>query len=458
MMESHKQYTGIYRTHRDMVDDGSNAVMNSHREAAAAQLDLQGLPTTKVERYKYTDAEAAFAPDYGLNLRRLAPGADPYATFKCNVPNLSTSLFFVVNDVPCAAPQSSRALLPEGVMVCTLNEAAQHHADIVERYYNRAAATDRDFRTGHDGVTLLNTMLAQDGMLIYLPEGCRLKAPIQVVNVASAKADMMSVRRIVVVAGRGAKGSVLLCDHAEGEGRYLTTQVAEVYAEEDAELNVYSIEETNARTTRFSTIYVEQQANSRFSYDGIALTCGQSRNRLDVRLRGEGATAEMYGAVIADSEQRADNNIVVEHLAPKCTSDMLYKYVLGGHSTGAFAGKVYVAPGAQQTASEQTNANLCASPTARAYSQPMLEIYADDVKCNHGSTIGKLDEGALFYMRQRGIPEAEARLLLQHAFVNEVLRHVDIEHLHDRLSHLVEMRFRGELGSQCHGCRGCGKK
>ena len=166
MMESHKQYTGIYRTHRDMVDDGSNAVMNSHREAAAAQLDLQGLPTTKVERYKYTDAEAAFAPDYGLNLRRLAPGADPYVTFKCNVPNLSTSLFFVVNDVPCAAPQSSRALLPEGVMVCTLNEAAQHHADIVERYYNRAAATDRDFRTGHDGVTLLNTMLAQDGMLI----------------------------------------------------------------------------------------------------------------------------------------------------------------------------------------------------------------------------------------------------------------------------------------------------
>ena len=234
--------------------------------------------------------------------------------------------------------------------------------------------------------------------------------------------------------------------------------MAEVYAEEGAELNVYSIEETNARTTRFSTIYVEQQANSRFSYDGIALTCGQSRNRLDVRLRGEGATAEMYGAVIADSEQRADNNIVVEHLAPKCTSDMLYKYVLGGHSTGAFAGKVYVAPGAQQTASEQTNANLCASPTARAYSQPMLEIYADDVKCNHGSTIGKLDEGALFYMRQRGIPEAEARLLLQHAFVNEVLRHVDIEHLHDRLSHLVEMRFRGELGSQCHGCRGCGKK
>lgn len=135
---------------------------------------------------------------------------------------------------------------------------------------------------------------------------------------------------------------------------------------------------------------------------------------------------------------------------------MLYKYVLNEHSVGAFAGKVYVAPGAQQTASQQTNANLCVSPTARAFSQPMLEIYADDVKCNHGSSIGKLDETALFYMRQRGIPEVEARLLLQHAFINDVLRHVEIPHLHDRLSQLVELRFRGEL-SKCKGCHGCVK-
>ena len=221
-------------------------------------------------------------------------------------------------------------------------------------------------------------------------------------------------------------------------------------------MNIYSVEETTALNTRYSTIYAEQAEGSRVNYDGVALTCGTSRNRLDVRLRGEGARTELYGAVIADGQQRVDNNILVEHLSPKCTSDMLYKYVLDDHSVGAFAGKVYVAPGAQQTASEQTNANLCAAPTARAFSQPMLEIYADDVKCNHGSTIGKLDETALFYMRQRGIPEDEARLLLQHAFVNEVLRHVQIEHLQERLSHLVEKRFRGELG-KCRTCKGCTK-
>lgn len=453
-MDSHLQYIDLYRQHRDLMDNGSIGVMNARREEAASLLAVQGLPGHKVERYKYTDAEEAFAPDYGLNLRRLVPKADPYGAYRCHVPNLSTSLFFVVGDVPCPAPASSRALLPEGVIVDSFSRVAAERADILEKYYHRAAAEERDFRTGHDGVTSLNTMLAQDGLLVYLPEGAKLKAPIQIVSVAGTQAGVMSVRRVLVVAEEGAEGAVLFCDHAEGDRPYLTTQVVEAYAGREARLDFYSIEETHEAGHRFSTFFVEQEAGSHVSYDGVTLTCGQTRNRLDIRLRGEGAACELYGAVIADREQRVDNNILVEHLAPGCTSDMLYKYVLDGGSKGAFAGKVYVAPGAQRTVSQQTNANLCASPGARAWSQPMLEIYADDVKCNHGSTVGKLDEGALFYMRQRGIPEAEARLLLQHAFINEALRHVQIPHLYDRLSRLVEQRFRGGL-EKCGGCRMC---
>lgn len=453
-MKSHQQYIDLYREHGALIASGSCEVLNAQREAAARQLADQGFPTRKVERYKYTSAEEAFAPDFGLNLKRMAPGVNPYEAYKCNVPNLSTALFFVVNDVPFPASAGTKASLPEGVVVESLCQAARSHAGLLARYYNQAAATDRDFRTGHDGVTLLNTLLAQDGLFIYLPAGVRLKSPIQVVNVSAARMDMMSVRRILIVAEEGAEGAILLCDHAEATHRYLSTQVVEVFAAKDAHIDLYSIEETSASNTRFSTMYVEQEAGSKVSYDGVTLTCGTSRNRLDVRLRGEGAVSELYGAVIADGNQHVDNNMIVEHLAPKCSSDMLYKYVLDDDSVGAFAGKVYVATGAQQTVSQQTNANLCASPTAHAYSQPMLEIYADDVKCNHGSTIGKLDEGALFYMRQRGIPEQEARLLLQHAFVNEVLRHVQIPLLHERLSQLVNLRFRGEL-NKCRGCRMC---
>lgn len=453
--DSTEQYVSLFREHRELIDAGSCSAMNAHRAEAAAQLEQQRLPGTKEERYKYTHATEAFAPDYGLNLRRLSAGqANPYEAYRCNVPNLSTAIFFVVNDIPYEPSASSKSMLPSGVVIDSLRRTAASQNGLIEKFYNRAARTDRGFRSGHDGVTLLNTMLAQDGMFVYIPAHVKLKTPIQIVNVATGTRPTMSVRRVVVVADEGAEASVLLCDHADGGAQCLTTQVVEAYVEKGARLGVYSIEETRDGCTRFSTIYAEQEAESHFSYDGVTLTCGQSRNRIDVRLRGEGATTELYGAVIADGQQRVDNNILVEHLAPKCTSDMLYKYVLDGESTGAFAGKVYVAPGAQQTVSQQTNANLCAAPGARAFSQPMLEIYADDVKCNHGSTVGKLDEAALFYMRQRGIPEDEARLLLQHAFINEVLRHVPIEHLQERLSHLVELRFRGEL-QKCRGCKGC---
>ena len=142
------------------------------------------------------------------------------------------------------------------------------------------------------------------------------------------------------------------------------------------------------------------------------------------------------------------------HKVPHCTSNELYKYVLGDQSTGAFAGRVLVEQGAQKTSSQMTNQNLTATKEARMYTQPMLEIYADDVKCAHGSTVGQLNDAALFYMRQRGIPLEEARLLLQNAFINEVVDKMKLEPLRDRLHYLVEKRFRGEL-SKCEGCKLC---
>jgi len=149
-----------------------------------------------------------------------------------------------------------------------------------------------------------------------------------------------------------------------------------------------------------------------------------------------------------------DNNTVIDHRAAHCVSNELYKYVLDDNAVGAFAGLILVEHGAQKTISQETNQNLCASKTARMYSQPMLEIYADDVKCAHGSTVGQLNDAALFYMRQRGIPLNEAKLLLELAFINEVIDKMELEPLRDRLHHLVEQRFRGQLG-KCSGCNLC---
>ena len=446
-MASEKQYIDLYRSQRAMLEAGSCAPMNSKRETAAALLEANGLPTKRVERYKYTNAEVAFAPDFGLNLNRTLPANDPYKAYHCNVPNLSTLLYYVVNDVVCPS-EGKVSGLPEGVIVDSIKRVAEHAPELIEKYYHQAANYE------YDGVTELNTLLAQDGLFIYIPKGIQMDSPIQLVNVSTARMDLMSNRRVLVVAEEASKVAVLFCDHAEGAVHYLTTQVVEVFAAPHAKVDLYSIEETNNRNTRFNNLYVEQLEDSHVSYNGMTLHNGLTRNRMDFRMLGEGATVNTYGAVIADKEEHVDNSIVVEHVAPSCTSDMLYKYVLDGKSEAAFAGKVLVQEGAQKSLSEQTNANLCVSPDARAYSQPMLEIYADDVKCNHGSTIGKLDETALFYMRQRGIEEREARLLLQHAFINDVIRHVEMENLRERLASLVELRFRGEL-TKCKACKMC---
>lgn len=227
-----------------------------------------------------------------------------------------------------------------------------------------------------------------------------------------------------------------------------------IIIEEDASFNATLLFNMPAGTHHHLKLDVEQHARSRFNLVDVTLKTGQAKCDLHVKLVGNEAATTLAGAVIADAEQEVEKHILVEHIAEDCTSDMLYKQVLSGQSTGLVHGKVLVQPGAQKSLSEQTLANLCVSEHARALSQPMLEIYADDVKCNHGSTIGKLDETALFYMRQRGIPEIEARLLLQHAFVNDVLERIPVEDLRQRLSHLVEHRFRGELKA-CHGCSLC---
>lgn len=445
-MASEQQYLELFRDHRSLIDSHSAAPLNARREAAAAMLRELGLPGRKAERYKYTDADAAFAPDYGLNLRRTVPVKDPYKTFRCHVPNLSTTLLFVANDVPCPLP--SHVSLPEGVTVGTLCDEAAKKTGFIEQFYHKAAARNAD------GVTALNTLLAQDGLLVRIAAGVRLKHPIQVVNVHDSTADLMCNRRVIVVAEEGAEASVLFCNHAESGCRYLSTDVVEVYAAADARLRLYAIEEAGPQCVHFCQIYAEQAAGSHLDVGGISLRGGLTRYQTDIRLSGPHAEANAFAAVIAAGEERVDHNVLIEHAAPECTSDMLYKYVLDGRSTGAFAGKILVNPGAQKTLAHQTNANICVSPEARAYSQPMLEIYADDVKCNHGSSTGKIDESALFYMRQRGIEEREARLLLQHAFVNDVLLRVDVEHLRERLSRLVELRFRGEL-DKCRGCNVC---
>ena len=376
-----------------------------------------------------------------MNLNRLEIPVDPYQAFRCDVPNLSTSLYFVVNDAfyTKALPKSH---LPEGVIIGSLKEYA------TTAYYHQLASKDRD------AVTSLNTMLAQDGLYVYVPKGVVLDRAIQVINILRSDVDMMVNRRVLIILEEGAEAKFLFCDHAADDNHFLTTQVIEAFVGENASLDLYCLEETHSKSVRVSNVYIDQQANSRVNHNVITLHNGITRNKLDLTFSGEGAECDCYGCVIADKNQHVDNNTLITHKVPHCTSNELYKYVLDGQATGAFAGKVLVEHGAQKTNSQMTNQNLTATKEARMYTQPMLEIYADDVKCAHGSTVGQLNDAALFYMRQRGISLEEATILLQKAFINEVIDKMKLEPLRDRLHYLVEKRFRGEL-NKCVGCKLC---
>ena len=435
-----KQYIELYEQCRKMIFEHSSEVMNAQRDAAFERFKANGFPTRKVERYKYTDIAKIFEPDYGLNLNRLEIPVDPYKAFKCDVPNLSTSLYFVVNDG--FYPVEHRSHLPEGVVLGSLKEFA------TSEYYNRLAAKD------DDAVTDLNTMLAQDGLFVYVPKDVVVDRAIQVINILRSDVDLMVNRRVLIIVEEGAEVKFLFCDHAADDRHFLATQVIEAYVGENAKLDLYCLEETHNKSTRVSNVYIEQQANSRVNHNIITLHNGVTRNKLNLDLVGEGAECSCNGCVIADKNQHVDNNTLITHHVSHCTSNELYKYVLDDEATGAFAGRVLVKKDAQKTTSQMTNQNLTATKQARMYTQPMLEIYADDVKCAHGSTVGQLNDAALFYMQQRGISRKEARLLLQNAFINEVIDHMELEPLRDRLHYLVEKRFRGEL-SKCEGCKLC---
>ena len=446
-MKVEQQYIDLFSQCEAMICRHSTEVMNAPRAQAFSDFERLGFPTTKEEKYKYTDAAKLFAPDYGLNLNRLDIPVNPYEAFKCDVPNMSTALYFVVNDAfyGKALPKTP---LPEGVLLGSLKELAIQYPDLVKKYYGKLADTSKD------GITAFNTTFAQDGFMLYVPKGVVVDKPIQLVNILRADVNFMVNRRLLVVLEDGAQARMLVCDHAMDDVNFLSTQVVEVFVGDNAVFDFYELEETHNSTVRFSNMYVTQEANSNVLLNGMTLHNGTTRNTTEVTLNGRGAEINLCGMAIADKNEHVDNHTFIDHKVSDCTSNELFKYVLDDQSVGAFAGKVLVRLGAQHTSSQQTNRNICATREARMYTQPQLEIYADDVKCSHGATVGQLDEKALFYMQQRGISYKEARLLLMFAFVNEVIDTIRMEALKDRLHLLVEKRFRGEL-NKCQGCAIC---
>lgn len=385
----------------------------------------------------------AFAPtDYGMNLQRLALEVDIAKSFGCDVPAISAAPAAVVNDI-FAAPARLQNRLPKGVRL----ESLRHST-------STSTSTSTSFGFD-DAETRLNDLLWTDGVMLRVDDGVELDKPLQLVNIFSAPLDLMAVRRVIISLGRNAKASLLVCDHTQdAEHKYLSAELISVELAEDAHLTLDFIEESSARTTRRSTLNAALAADSRLDITCATLSCGDTRMRLSVDINGRGASVSVNGMVVADAQQRAAYATRIAHHAENTSSQQLFKYVADGESHCAFDGRIVVEEQARFTDAHQTNRNLLASPGATMHAEPTLEIYCDEVKGSHGAATGQLDDKALFYMRQRGIPEEQARRMLMEAFVGDVISTVHIPGLADRLRHLVERRFSG-LGASCADCSLC---
>lgn len=398
------------------MDLQSCKALNDQREKAIATFKEYGFPTRKVERYRYTDVAAAFAPDYGLSLA-------PY-TIK-NVPYVYPAKEAPIDIAPYYNKVAERSLLVQG----------------------RQAGIP-------DGLTALNTALAHDALVVYVPKGRKAETPIRIENILNGEQDTMVVRRVLIIMEELSEATIFLVDHVKSDRQFLTSQVIEVVCKDGSHLDMYEMEETGRNCNRFSNLYITAGRDAVVRHNNLTISNGVTRNGIDVFMQGTGAEVTLNGAVIADREQHVDNNTVIDHQVEQCRSNELYKYVLDDKAVGAFAGKILVREGAQQTYSQETNNNMVASSEARIYTQPMLEIYADDVKCAHGSTVGVMDEAALFYMQQRGIPQEEARTLLKNAFISQVIDEMKWQAFRDRLHILIDKRLSKE--ERCGSCKICG--
>lgn len=445
-MDALKQYIDLYTENAALLQSHAPEVLNAPRAKALERLLEPGacLPRRGDEGYPALSVEEMFAPDYGVNIARRQFGNDPSSVFKCGLPNISTLLALVVNDTFYATPNLLRNL-PKGVEMTSLARAAKEQPELIAKYYNKLTDTTT--------AAALNTLLCQDGVFVRIQRGVQLEKPLQLVNVFNAPFPMMGVRRMLIVVEEGAQAQLLVCDHTADEAqKYLASQVVEIYVGRDATFDFYDLEESSLATSRMSQVFVEQDQNSSFTSNGTTLIGGITRNSYVVEHIAEHARTLLAGMAVAADNQIVDNATLVRHNTPKCESNQMFKYILEGQSKGSLYGRVVVDEKAKFTNAYQSNRNLLASTDARMYTRPQLEIYCDEVKCSHGTTVGQLDQNALFYMRSRGIPEAEAKMMLMQAFMEDVIDTVRIDALKTRLRQLVQLRLLGKL-EHCADCQ-----
>ena len=388
------------------------AWLKAQRTAALAQFEKVGLPGVRDEEWRYTNLRALKSNSYQLNSGteltvELADTTNPRLVFVDGLFNASASTG--LSDQVSQLSESIEDL--EASLGSTL--PAQAH-----------------------GFTALNTAYAQDGYVVSLKPGQVLDGILEVVFV-SQSADTVSHTRNLIIAGANSQCTIVE-RHIGVDGTvYLNNVITEIIAGDNAHVDHYKIQQESNDAFHMGGVFINQDKSSQVKNHNIALSGLLTRNDIATNLLGQGAHMEMNGLVVGQGRQHIDNHTEVNHAVPNCTSDEYYKTVLDDHSRSVFRGRIIVAEDAQLTNADQQNNNLLLSANAEADTKPQLEIYADDVKCSHGATVGQLDPVSLFYLKSRGINTESANALLTFAFANEVIERVAVDSVRQELTQLI---------------------
>ncbi len=406
------------------------------RADAFARFEELGFPTTRYEEWKYTSVQPIVETEFrpaSLNTGMTAGRIEQ--TF-----GTSPVRLVFVNGL--YAPQlSSVGSLPQGVTVINMASALATNADGLEPYLGRFAK----FRD--HAFVALNTALFRDGAFVHIPRGVVVEDPIQLLFIADAADGAYDSHiRNLFVADENSQATLIESHWGKDGQTYFSNIVTEIAVAPRANLDHYKVQEESAQAFHIATQQLEQSETSVFSSHSITFGGGLVRNDINARLGGEHIECTVNGLYVLDGRQHVDNHTAIDHALPNCNSHELYKGIMDGKSTGVFNGKIFVRQDAQKTDAKQTNQNLLLSRDAMIDTKPQLEIYADDVRCTHGATIGQLDADALFYLRTRGIGEAEARAMLVQAFAGDLLNRIKVETLRERL----ETALMEKLGRQQH--------
>jgi len=433
----------LFEENRKAIFINDTPAISGLRNKAVETFSQLGFPNNRMETWRNTDLKESLEKGYDYYLHPIEE-EDIQRVFRCDIPHLDTAIlgqlngWYVSKDVPLME-------LGNGIILGSLSEAMKMYPQLIEKHMGQYADDAKN------AFTALNTAFALDGIFIYVPDGVKSPKPVQMINVIHHNENLFLQSRNLIILGKGSHLSIVHCDDSYNHQASFSNIVTEVHLDEGAFLDHYKLQNLNNNSTLISSVYFQLEASANLDSHYLSLNGGLIRNNINLLFNGPYSNATINGLYLMDRKQHIDNHVFIDHAHPGCNSGELFKGILDENASGVFNGHVLVRKDAQKTNAYQSNRNILLTDNATVSSKPFLEIYADDVKCSHGSTTGQLDQESLFYLRQRGIGEESARMLLLYAFADEVIKKIDIAPLRYRVEDMVKKRLQGEL-QICEQC------